>query len=146
MPSDDLTFSKELFWQTVIEGIKIKITPSVDKGRILVRILVTCHHLQRTKYDTQRPSLGYNQDNLVSLMFSADQIDRPPLKVWLPEVTELSRIYRRDGLCVSFLGLEMETFVYKRIWTDWLIIVAHSQFIVKQVSPFFLLEIFQSLY
>ena len=25
-----------------------------------------------------------------------------------------------------------------RIWTDWLIIVAHSQFIVKQVSPFFL--------
>ena len=30
---------------------KINIAPSVDKGRILIRILVTCPHLQRNKND-----------------------------------------------------------------------------------------------
>ena len=33
------------------KNTKIKIAPSVDKGRILIRILVTCLHLQRTKND-----------------------------------------------------------------------------------------------
>ncbi len=33
---------------------KIKIFPSVDKGHVLIRILVKCLRLQRTKNDKER--------------------------------------------------------------------------------------------
>ena len=42
--------NKEKYFEVSFDT-KIKIAPSVDKGRILIRILVTCLHLKRTKND-----------------------------------------------------------------------------------------------
>ena len=60
---------------------KIIIAPSVDKGRILIRILVTCPHLQRTNNNIHEGHTGYNQDDSVTL--------------WLQEVTN-RLIYTRE--------------------------------------------------
>ncbi len=86
------------------------------KGRILIRILLTCLSLQRTKNDKQerlRVDCFQSPFNKVSLIFRVDQ-------VWLQKVTKMAKstqgrshlaFQRRSGL--SFLGLKMETLVYK---------------------------------
>ncbi len=53
----------------------------------------------------------------------------------------MQRVLQAAKLIVQ-LGLNSTFSTPTRIWTDRLIIAAHSQLIVKQVSPFFLLEIF----
>ncbi len=45
-------------YYTTTRNAKIKIAQSVDRGRILIRILVTCLYLQRTKNYKQERLLG----------------------------------------------------------------------------------------
>ncbi len=66
--------------------------------------------------------------------------DRAPCSLrWVVPKSMLS--YSRHSSLTFLLPQSDNIYFLWKIWTDWLIIVAHSQFIVKQVSPFFLLEI-----
>ncbi len=92
---------------------KIKIVPSVHKGRIFIRILVTCLYVQRTKNDAREGHLlGIigtisSHFNKVSLIFGVDRISTlSTTRIWLLEVNESSRLYREMAFMYIIFGNE----------------------------------------
>ncbi len=98
----------------MFSNTKIKIAPSLDEGRILIRILVTCLHLQRTK-NSKAGAIPVCLDELGHILkewhwYSGLTINKHGFPKWISSPKH-NQIPMAPAL--SFLGLHIKTLVYK---------------------------------